>query len=59
MFKILNEKAPNYLINLIPKYRPTIRTKKNNNVKKNVMLYGDSRFDEVKNRFILEPTITY
>ena len=50
----MNEKVPNYLINLIPKYRPTIRTKKNNNVKKNVMLYGDSCFDEVKNRFILE-----
>ena len=26
MFKIINEKAPNYLINLIPKYEPTIRT---------------------------------
>ena len=29
------------------------------NVKKNVLLYGDSRFDEVKTRFILEATITY
>ena len=29
------------------------------NVKKNVLLYGDSRFDEVKNRFILKATITY
>ena len=29
------------------------------NVKKNVLLYGDSRFNEVKNRFILEATITY
>ena len=29
------------------------------NVKKNVLLYRDSRFDEVKNRFILEATITY
>ena len=29
------------------------------NVKKNVLLYGDSRFDEFKNRFILEATITY
>ena len=29
------------------------------NIKKNVLLYGDSRFDEVKNRFILEATITY
>ena len=29
------------------------------NVKKNVLLYGDSRFDEVKNRYILEATITY
>ena len=29
------------------------------NVKKNLPLYGDSRFDEVKNRFILEATITY
>ena len=29
------------------------------NVKKNVLLYGDYRFDEVKNRFILEATITY
>ena len=28
------------------------------NVKKNVMLYGDSRFDG-KNRFVLEATITY
>ena len=28
-------------------------------VKKNVLLYGDSRFDEVKNRFILKATITY
>ena len=27
MFKIVNEKAPNYLINLIPKYEPTIRTR--------------------------------
>ena len=30
-----------------------------NNVKKNVLLYGDSRFDEVKNRVVLEATITY
>ena len=29
------------------------------NVKKNVLLYGNSRFDKVKNRFILEATITY
>ena len=29
------------------------------NVKKNVLLYGDSRSDEVKSRFILEATITY
>ena len=29
------------------------------NVKKNVLLYGDSRFDEFKNRFILEVTITF
>ena len=29
------------------------------NIKKNVLLYGDSRFDEGKNRFILEATITY
>ena len=29
------------------------------NVKKNVPLYGDSHFNEVKNRFILEATITY
>ena len=29
MFKIKNEKAPNYLINLIPKYEPTIRTRNN------------------------------
>ena len=27
MFKIKNEKVPNYLINLICKYEPTIRTK--------------------------------
>ena len=29
MFKIMNEKAPNYLINLIPKYEPTTRTRSN------------------------------
>ena len=29
----------------------------NNN--KDVLLYGDSRFDENKNKFILEATITY
>ena len=29
------------------------------NIKKNVRLHGDSRFDEVKDRFILEATITY
>ena len=29
MIKIMNEKAPNYLINLIPKYEPTIRTRNN------------------------------
>ena len=29
------------------------------NVKKNVLLYGDSRFDEVKIRFILKVAITY
>ena len=29
MFKIMNEKAPNYFINLIPKYEPTIRTRNN------------------------------
>ena len=29
------------------------------NVKKNILLYGDSRFDDVKNRYILEATITY
>ena len=29
MFKIMNEKSPNYLINLIPKYEPTIRTRSN------------------------------
>ena len=29
------------------------------NVKKNVLLYGDSGFDEVKNIFILEATATY
>ena len=29
------------------------------NVKKNILLYGDSCFDEVKNKFILEATITY
>ena len=29
------------------------------NVKKNVLLYGDSRFDEVKKRYILGATITY
>ena len=27
MFKIMKEKAPNYLINLIPNYEPTIRTR--------------------------------
>ena len=29
MFKMKNEKAPNYLVNLIPKYEPTIRTRNN------------------------------
>ena len=29
------------------------------NVKKNVLLYGDSRFDEVKDRYNLKATITY
>ena len=29
------------------------------NIKKNVRLHGDSRFDKVKDRFILEATITY
>ena len=29
MFKLMNEKAPNYLINLIPKYEPTIRIRNN------------------------------
>ena len=29
MFKIMNLKAPNYLINLIPKDEPTIRTRNN------------------------------
>ena len=29
MFNIMNEKTPNYLINLIPKYESTIRTKNN------------------------------
>ena len=29
MFKIINEKVPNDLINLIPKYEPTIRTRNN------------------------------
>ena len=29
MFKLMNEKVPNYLINLIPKYEPTIRTRNN------------------------------
>ena len=28
MFKIMKEEAPNYLINLIPKYNQTIRTRK-------------------------------
>ena len=29
MFKIMNEQAPNYLINLIPKSNPIIRTRNN------------------------------
>ena len=29
MFKIMNEKPPNCLINLIPKYEPTIRARSN------------------------------
>ena len=29
IFKIINEKVSNYLINLIPKYEPTIRTRNN------------------------------
>ena len=30
MFKIMNERAPDYLINLIPTYEPTIRPRNNN-----------------------------
>ena len=30
MFKIMKEKAPNYLINLFPKCEPTIITRNNN-----------------------------
>ena len=29
VFKVMNEKAHNYLINLIPKYEHTVRTRKN------------------------------
>ena len=29
------------------------------NVKKDILLYGDSRLDENKNKFILEATLTY
>ena len=29
MFKIMKEKAPNYLLNLVPKFEPTIRTRNN------------------------------
>ena len=29
VFKIMNVKVPNYLINLIPKYKATIRTRNN------------------------------
>ena len=30
-----------------------------NNVKKDILLYGDSRLDGNKNKFILEATLTY
>ena len=33
-------------------------TSMSDNVKKSVLLHGDSRFHEFKNRFILEATIT-
>ena len=110
----MKEKAPNYLINLIPKCEPTIRTRNNSvptfncwtdcfkysffpstrndwfnlnldirnaksvslfksnvksvcdnfesmpdNEKKDLLLFGDSRFDENKNENILETTISY
>ena len=29
------------------------------NVKKDILLYGDSRLEENKNKFILEATLTY
>ena len=31
----------------------------NNNIKKDILLYGDSRFDENKNKMILEATINF
>ena len=31
----------------------------NDNMKKDILLYGDSRFDENKNKIILEATINY
>ena len=31
----------------------------NDNIKKDILLYGDSRFDENKNKIILEATINF
>ena len=31
----------------------------NDNMKKDILLYGDSRFDENENKIILEATINY
>ena len=102
MFKLMKEKALNYLINLVTKCESTIRTRNNSiptfncrtdtshyilhchyfshhpvdlmnsvkpvcdnfesmpdNVKKDLLLFGDSRFDENKNKVILEATKSY
>ena len=31
----------------------------NDNIKKDILLYGDSRFDENKNKIVLEATINF
>ena len=42
-------------VNLIIPYFESM----NDNIKKDILLYGDSRFDENKNKIILEATINF
>ena len=44
----------NSLNSIIPNFESM-----NDNMKKDIILYGDSRFDENKNKIILEATINY